>query len=194
MPWLGANGLLPGRGWPGRVPGRGAPGVAAEPEPASRAAGAAGDAAAGAAGADGAGVGALGAGAAGAGALGAGAGGAEAAGAAGTAGAGAAGAGALGAAAGAAEAGAFAAGAGAAFSAGACTGYFSLTRRTTGASTVELALLTYSPISLSRSRSTLLVTPSSLASALTRTLDTFLLFGSRPGWRGPSLLLGGAHC
>ena len=62
---------------------------------------------------------------------------------------------------------------------GASAGNFSLYRRTTGVSIVELALLTYSPMPLRRSRRTLLVTPSSLASALTRTLDTFLL--SRSG-------------
>ncbi len=48
---------------------------------------------------------------------------------------------------------------------------------------VELALLTYSPIPLRRSRRTLLVTPSSFARALTRTLDTFLLSRSVPGGR-----------
>ena len=70
--------------------------------------------------------------------------------------------------------GAFLAAAGAA-ALGASAGNFSLYRRTTGVSIVELALLTYSPMPLRRSRRTLLVTPSSLASALTRTLDTFLL-------------------
>ena len=58
---------------------------------------------------------------------------------------------------------------------GASVGNFSLYLRTTGVSIVELALLTYSPMPFRRSRRTLLVTPSSLASALTRTLDTFLL-------------------
>jgi hypothetical protein len=71
-------------------------------------------------------------------------------------------------------AGAFCAAAGAA-ALGASVGNFSLYLRTTGVSIVELALLTYSPMPFRRSRRTLLVTPSSLASALTRTLDTFLL-------------------
>lgn len=137
-------------------------------------------------------AGAAGVWAAGAGALGSAAGADGADGAAGEA---AAGAGAPGVAAGLAGAAfAGAALAGAAGAASGWLGYFSLTRRTTGASTVELALLTYSPISFSRSRRTLLVTPSSLASALTRTLDTFLLSWSVPDRRGPSLQLGGAHC
>jgi hypothetical protein len=59
--------------------------------------------------------------------------------------------------------------------AGVSTGNFSWYRRTTGASTVEDADLTYSPMPLRRSRRTLLVTPTSLASALTRTFATFLL-------------------
>ncbi len=99
MPWLDANGLLPGRGWPGLGAGRG-PGVGAPPW---RAAGAASPRAAGAAPARVAGDGAGRAGAV-AGAAGA----ALAAGAAGAAGAGAAGA--LAAGAGAAAAGAGAAG------------------------------------------------------------------------------------
>ena len=48
-------------------------------------------------------------------------------------------------------------------------------------SIVELALLTYSPMPFRRSRRTLLVTPRSLASALTRTLDTSLLSRSVRG-------------
>jgi hypothetical protein len=48
--------------------------------------------------------------------------------------------------------------------------------RTTGASMVELAVLTYSPMLLRWAISVLLSVPSSLASALTRTLATFLLF------------------
>ena len=200
MPWLGAKGLLPGRGWPGRAPGRGEAGAPAPPWSPSRDSGRTGAAGAGAVGAGATGVGS---------ALAAGVG-TGAAGAAGAAGAGAAGAGAL--AAGALAAGALAAaGAGAtgaglagvavaagfsALGAASAGGNFSLTRRTTGASTVELALLTYSPISFSRSRSTLLVTPSSLASALTRTLDKTSPVSRGPchGWRGPSLRLGSAHC
>jgi len=152
----------------------------------------AGAADAAAAGAEaGAGAGDAGAGVAGAGAgvLGAGAGGALAAGAVSAGAAGAAGAeaatGAAGAEAATGAAGAAAAGAGRAagvFGAaagaaawGASAGNFSLYRRTTGVSIVELALLTYSPMPFRRSRRTLLVTPSSLASALTRTLDTSLL-------------------
>src|SRR6478736_2625587 len=170
IPWLGANGLLPGRG----VLGRGPPGRGAVwPAPPSRAAGATGAVGSGAAaGADGAagaeaaaGAGLAGAGAAGAGVdlLGAGA-----------LAAGALASGALGAAAAGAGADA-AAGADGASALGASVGNFSLYLRTTGVSIVELALLTYSPMPFRRSRRTLLVTPSSLASALTRTLDTFLL-------------------
>jgi hypothetical protein len=48
--------------------------------------------------------------------------------------------------------------------------------RTTGASIVELAVLTYSPMLLRWAISVLLSVPSSLASALTRTFATFLLF------------------
>ena len=48
-------------------------------------------------------------------------------------------------------------------------------RRATGASTVLDADFTNSPISLSFSRTTLLSTPSSLASSWTRTLATLLL-------------------
>ncbi len=114
--------------------------------------------------------GAAGAAAAGAGAAGAAAGGAAAAGAGAAGAAGALAAGAAGAAA------AFLAGAAAGAAAGgASVGNFSLYLRTTGVSIVELALLTYSPMPFRRSRRTLLVTPSSLASALTRTLDTSLL-------------------
>ena len=109
--------------------------------------------------------GGAGAGAAGAGAAGAAAGAAGAGAAAGAA-AGVAGAGRV--------AGAFLAAAGAS-ALGASAGNFSLYLRTTGVSIVELALLTYSPMPFRRSRRTLLVTPSSLASALTRTLATFLL-------------------
>ena len=199
MPWLGAKGLLPGRGWPGRAPGRGEAGAPGPPWSPSRDSGRTGAAGAGAVGAGatgvgsalaaGVGTGAAGAGVAGAGAAGAGAlaAGALAAGALAAAGAGATGAGL----AGVAVAAGFSA-----LGAASAGGNFSLTRRTTGASTVELALLTYSPISFSRSRSTLLVTPSSLASALTRTLDKTSPVSRGPchGWRGPSLRLGSAHC
>jgi hypothetical protein len=99
-----------------------------------------------------------------------------------------------------------ASGAGAAFLAGAAaflagaflssSGNVSVALRTTGASIVELAVLTYSPMLLRWAISVLLSVPSSLASALTRTLATFLLFLVRVSGdrRGPSLLLGGAHC
>ena len=198
-----AKGLLPGRGAPpgrpagrGAAPGRGAPGRGAPPcglsgraagrgpgvgAPPGRAAGAsdAGAAglaeAAGASGAAGAGAsGALGPGV-GAGA-GAGAGAASAAGAAGVAGPGLGpGVAALVVAAGAAGA-VFLAAAFLAPASGA--GGFSWTRRTTGASMVELADLTNSPISLRCASSVLLDTPSSLASSWTRTLATFLLLWS----------------
>jgi hypothetical protein len=69
--------------------------------------------------------------------------------------------------------------AGAAFLAGAflsSSGNVSVALRTTGASIVELAVFTYSPMLLRWAISVLLSVPSSLASALTRTLATFLLF------------------
>ncbi|CAN5272502.1 hypothetical protein BH24ACT12_BH24ACT12_04890 [soil metagenome] len=56
----------------------------------------------------------------------------------------------------------------------------SFRRRTTGASTVEEADLTNSPMSLRVARMTLLSTPSSLASSWTRTLATVLLLGPTP--------------
>src|SRR5205823_13991234 len=49
-------------------------------------------------------------------------------------------------------------------------GNISFSRRATGASTVDDALFTNSPISLSLARTTLLSTPSSLASSWTRAL------------------------
>src|SRR5690606_9122635 len=55
----------------------------------------------------------------------------------------------------------------------------SVSRRTTGASTVEDADFTYSPISLRVDRTTLLSTPSSRASSWTLTA-TLLLQGTRP--------------
>ncbi len=156
-------------------PGVGAVGAAAAGAGAAAAGAASTGAAAAGAAEAGAGAGVLGAGAAGAGAAGAGAAGAASAGdAVGAAGA----AGPVGAAtafAGAGlVAGAFLAAAGAA-ALGAWSGNFSWYLRTTGVSIVELALLTYSPMPFRRSRRTLLVTPRSLASALTRTLDTSLL-------------------
>jgi hypothetical protein len=141
------NGLLPTRG-PGRTPGVAAGGaVGADAAGATGAAGAAG--AGGAAVTAGSGACTTGGSGAGAGRLGA---------------AGAASAGAAGAAAAAFLAGAFLAGAGAA------SGNASRSLRATGASTVDEAVLTYSPISVSFSIATLLVSPSSLARAETRIL------------------------
>jgi len=81
-----------------------------------------------------------------------------------------------------------AAGAAAGFSAGAAFGIaafrpspYSLRKRiSAGSSTVELADLTNSPISLNFSRTNLLSTPNSLASSCTRVLATFLLLASDP--------------
>jgi hypothetical protein len=56
------------------------------------------------------------------------------------------------------------------------SGNVSVALRTTGASIVELAVLTYSPMLWRWAISVLLSVPSSLASALTRTFATFLLF------------------
>ena len=135
------NGLLPTRGWRGSA-GLGAAGPGSGPGSAT-----------GLAGAD-----------------------ATSTGAAGTAGAtGATGAGAAGFATGGA-AGVAAALAGAVFFTGAASGAAfappnaSRRRRATGASTVEDADLTNSPCSLSRARTSLLVTPSSLANSCTRAL------------------------
>lgn len=58
----------------------------------------------------------------------------------------------------------------------------SVSRRTTGGSTVEEGDLTYSPMSLSAASTSLLGTPNSLASSWTRTFATVLLLG------GPSRL------
>lgn len=69
------------------------------------------------------------------------------------------------------------AGAGAASPGG---GNASLSRRATGASTVEDALLTNSPSSLSLARTVLLSTPSSFASSCTRALPAIGLLVSRP--------------
>jgi hypothetical protein len=57
----------------------------------------------------------------------------------------------------------------------------SLRRRTTGASIVEEADLTNSPMSLSVARTTLLSTPRSFASSCTRTFATALLLGAVRG-------------
>jgi hypothetical protein len=56
-----------------------------------------------------------------------------------------------------------------------CAGKTSFSLRTTGGSTVDDADLTNSPMSWSLARTTLLSTPSSLASSYTRTLATALL-------------------
>src|SRR5690606_13750773 len=71
-----------------------------------------------------------------------------------------------------------------------CSPYSFLKRITTGGSTVEDADFTNSPISLSFSRTTLLSTPSSLASSWTRGLATLLLLAPSPG---PAGLQGGAR-
>lgn len=200
MPCVEENGLLPGRGAPGRAPGRG-PGVepagasAVPVSPSAGAAAAAGASTASAAsGAAAAAAGASGsAGAAGA-ALGPGRGAAFAAGAGASTGAASA-AGASGVAAGAVSSttSAFLAGpgfAGAFFAAFFSEAAFSsspnwsLNLLTTGGSTVDDADLTNSPISLSLARTTLLSTPSSLASSWTRTLATLLLLVRAPGWGG----------
>jgi hypothetical protein len=55
------------------------------------------------------------------------------------------------------------------------TGNASRSFRSTGASIVEAADLTYSPFAFSHATASLLAIPSSLASALTRTFDTSLL-------------------
>ncbi len=167
------NGLLPTRGGrgrpglgaagPGRGPGVGAAGRAgagAAAAAGAAGAGAAGVGAAGAAGAGGAGGAATGIGAAG---LGAGAwGGAVAAGASAT-GAGLGGATGL-------LAGRAGAGRAAGLSAALPPPNASRRRRATGASTVDDADLTNSPCSLNRARTSLLLTPSSLANSCTRAL------------------------
>lgn len=163
--WAEENGLLPtrgGRGMPGlgaAGPGRGpgvGPGRAGAGAGAAAAAGATG--AAGAAGTGGAGGGgAAGIGAAG---LGAGAwGGAAATGAAG-----------IGAGLGAPLPDGLGAGLAAGLSADLPPPNASRNRRATGASTVDDADLTNSPCSLSRARTSLLVTPSSFANSCTRAL------------------------
>ncbi len=156
MPWLGAKGLLPGRGLPVGRPtglGAGAFGVGADGAAAAGASGSAGGS--GAASGVGSGV-ATGAGvgsgaASGSGSTGAGAGFLEP----GAFGVGFAGASEAGASpAGAAEAADFS-----------WSPYSFLNRISTGGSTVDDADLTNSPISLSFSRTNLLSTPNSLASS-----------------------------
>jgi hypothetical protein len=177
------NGLLPAGRWPGARGG-------AAGEGADGAAGAAGAAdAAWAGGAAGVGAGAIGVGTATGGNV---AGGATGAAAAGTA---------IGAAIGAGvTAGALAAGAATVAAAGGAGGAFtaplvgnaSLSLRTTGASTVEDALLTNSPWSFNHVRSALLSIPNSLASSWTRALPATVLLisagGDRTAW-----LPGSAH-
>jgi hypothetical protein len=58
---------------------------------------------------------------------------------------------------------------------GLASGYISMSLRTTGASTVDDAERTNSPISWSFARTTLLSIPSCFANSCTRTFDTFLL-------------------
>jgi hypothetical protein len=60
-------------------------------------------------------------------------------------------------------------------STGFASGYISIILRTTGASTVDDAERTNSPISWSFARTTLLSMPSCFANSCTRTFDTFLL-------------------
>src|SRR4051812_5911353 len=202
------NGLFPGRGWPaGRGAGRAGASVPGAWAAAGRATSGAGRGASGAgAGASGAGTGAAGgctvsstAGAAGRGpgdgrrvaGLSAGAAVGSAAGA-GFSAAGLAAAAFLGGAGGAAT-GAAGPAAAAAAPPLASAGKALLSLRTTGGSTVDDADRTNSPISWSLVMTTLLSTPSSLASSYTRTFATSLLSRPEPDRRGPSLQLGGAH-
>jgi hypothetical protein len=164
------NGLLATRGPDGRGAGRG-PGVGRGPDSST------GAGAAGAEAAAGCGSGARAGAGAGAAAAGAGAGAGDGA-----------------AAAGAADLVATLAG----FAAGAdeAAGNASRSRRATGASTVDDALLTNSPSSLSFARTSLLGTPSSLASSCTRALPATGLLrtepavarGSRSRWETQSSL------
>jgi hypothetical protein len=66
-------------------------------------------------------------------------------------------------------------------------GIASLSLRMTGASTVDEADFTNSPSSASLARTSLLETPSSLASSWTRTFDTTLLSLARAYRTGPSV-------
>lgn len=67
-----------------------------------------------------------------------------------------------------------------------CDAYTSFNRRTTGASTVEEAERTNSPIDSSFASTSLLVVPSSLASSWTRGFATFLLSGLHPDRAEPT--------
>src|SRR5699024_9675480 len=78
-------------------------------------------------------------------------------------------------------------------SAGAESAKASLTRRTTGASSVEEAERTNSPISWSFSRTFLLVVPSSFASSWTRGFATVLLSGFFPGQERTSSMKSSTH-
>src|SRR5699024_5389192 len=78
-------------------------------------------------------------------------------------------------------------------SAGAESAKASLTRRTTGASSVEEAERTNSPISWSFSRTFLLVVPSSFASSWTRGFATVLLSGFFPGQERTSSMTSSTH-
>jgi hypothetical protein len=74
---------------------------------------------------------------------------------------------------------------------------YSLRKRiSAGSSTVELADLTNSPISLNFSRTNLLSTPNSLASSCTRVLATFLLLAQTrfPGFVGGGSQTVGGCC
>lgn len=192
MPWEVAKGLLPGRG-PPAAPGRGAPGRGAPVAASAEAAGFSGSGALGAGRApgltpDGAAAGFSAAGAAGADSAGFCAAGAAGAGAAGFCAAGAAGAGAEAAGAAGAEASGAADGRGAGVGvepAGAAglesdAGKAPRSFLTTGASMVDEAERTNSPISCSFATASFEVMPSSLASSCTRTLATFLLSRSAP--------------
>src|SRR5699024_7704703 len=78
-------------------------------------------------------------------------------------------------------------------SAGAESAKASLTRRTTGASRVEEAERTNSPMSWSFSRTFLLVVPSSFASSWTRGFATVLLSGFFPGQERTSSMKSSTH-
>ena len=151
------KGLLPGRGPAGRVAGRGADASAAD----TSAAGASAEGAGAGSGSTGAGL----------------TGGATAA-----ASAGAATAASTGLTTAPSSAAAFlAAGLRLGAACSAAGGMASRSRRATGASTVDDADFTNSPMSCSLARTSLLVTPSSLASSWTRTFDTTLLSWSGQG-------------
>ncbi|SIG97390.1 Uncharacterised protein [Mycobacteroides abscessus subsp. abscessus] len=77
--------------------------------------------------------------------------------------------------------------------AGAESANASFTRRTTGASSVEEADETNSPMSLSFSRTILLVVPSSFASSWTRGFATVLLSGFLPGQEETSSMKSRSH-